>query len=395
MDIKQQSATTNVAAEVAVVGGGLAGLAAAAASVDAGFDTVHVAPPAPADRRTSALMMPSVEALQGLGLIDRPETLGHPLAAIRIIDATRRLFRAPETYFEATETGLQAFGWNFANRTLTEQFASILAANPKYRVVASPIKAMSRDAAGHMLTAADGTTIAADLVVGADGKSSLVRGHGPFKVTEHRFSVAALVCDLELARPIGTTSVEFHYENGPFTLVPAGGNRANLVWIDAIADLTAARELAPEALRDRLEAKAQRLFGRIEVVSPTVVFPLSTLAVDRAGADGIILVGESAHAFPPIGAQGLNLGIRDAAALSSVLGGVDRTAPDWAMTASADFGRQRQGDLGRTTATVEALFRSLLNDFLPVQAVRALGLWSLRASPLLRRGAFSLGMGQQ
>jgi len=115
--------------------------------------------------------------------------------------------------------------------------------------------------------------------------------------------------------------------------------------------------------------------------------------VARAGARGAVLIGEAAHAFPPIGAQGLNLGLRDVADLSEVLAGLDRGAADWAVTASTAYAQRRAGDLARTGTIVDTLFRSLLADMLPAQALRAGGLWALKLLPPLRRQAFALGMG--
>src|SRR5690606_15928230 len=94
--------------QAAVVGGGLTGVAAAIVCARAGLETVHLAPPAPPDRRTSALMQPSVDFLHSAGLVDVPESIGNPLTRIRIIDATGRLIRAPETLFDAAEIGLAA-----------------------------------------------------------------------------------------------------------------------------------------------------------------------------------------------------------------------------------------------------------------------------------------------
>ena len=108
-------------ADIIVVGGGLAGLAAAAGLARLGLSIIHLAPAAPPDRRTSALMMPSVDFLRRSGLVDDPAEIGHALTAIRIIDATPRLIRAPETLFEAAEIGLPAFGWNFANAVLLDR----------------------------------------------------------------------------------------------------------------------------------------------------------------------------------------------------------------------------------------------------------------------------------
>ena len=187
--------------------------------------------------------------------------------------------------------------------------------------------------------------------------------------------------------------MEFHYDRGPFTLVPAGERRANLVWIDDRAVLDAARNSGPEALRATLASRSQHLFGDIRLTSPAFVFLLARLTVAKAGTQGAVLVGEAAHAFPPIGAQGLNLGLRDVADLAAALAAADRSRPDWAVAVSEDYATRRAPDLARTGTMVDALFRSLLTDMLPAQALRAGGLWAMKLLPALRRQAFSLGMG--
>jgi 2-octaprenyl-6-methoxyphenol hydroxylase len=379
--------------DAVIVGGGLAGLAAAVAVAKAGVQTIHLAPPGPADRRTSALMMPSVRYLQDAGLIGDPARIGHPLTQIRIIDATNRLVRAPETLFDSAEAGLTAFGWNFPNLKLTEAFEAAKAALPNLETREALMTDFVGSTNGAILTLASGETLKAKLVVGADGKKSRVREMAGFRARENGFAQAALVCDLTLGRALGGTSVEFHYPNGPFTLVPAGGNRANLVWIDDRAVLEEARAAGTESLIATFREKSQRLFGTIELATPTHVFLLSTLAVDTAGANGVVLVGEAAHAFPPIGAQGLNLGLRDVADLSASLAAADPKSTDWASAISSDYAKRRAGDLGRTGAMVDALFRSLLAEMLPAQALRAGGLWALKMLPGLRKQAFALGMG--
>lgn len=380
-------------ADAVVVGGGLAGLAAAVAVAKAGLSTIHLAPKGPRDQRTSALMLPSVAYLKGAGLLADPATIGHPLTQIRIIDATDRLLRAPETLFDSAEAGLEAFGWNFPNTRLTESFEAARAGLANLKTVETSLLELEPHDGGTRLTLADRSVLDVPLVVGADGKKSLVRAAGGFRAREHGFTQAALVCDLELARPLGGTSVEFHYKQGPFTLVPAGGNRANLVWIDDREVLKSARALGPEHLREVFHEKSQRLFGDIQLATPTHMFPLSTISVDQAGANGVVLVGEAAHAFPPIGAQGLNLGLRDVAGLSAALAAADTSSAGWASRVSKDYSTRRAGDLARTGTMVDTLFRSLLTDLLPAQMLRAGGLWALKLLPPLRKQAFGLGMG--
>jgi 2-octaprenyl-6-methoxyphenol hydroxylase len=359
----------------------------------AGLDIVHLVPKGPPDRRTSALMLPSVDYLVSAGLIADPAGVGHPLTQIRVIDATGRLIRAPETLFDSAEFGMPAFGWNFPNVKLSESFEAARAGLENLSTIGTTLDDLEIGPTGSTLRLANGQTLSASLVVGADGKKSRVRETAGFRAREHGFTQAALVCDLGLERPIGGTSVEFHYENGPFTLVPAGGNRANLVWIDDREVLQRAQAGGAETLAALFASKSQRLFGRVELLTPTHVFLLSTLTVDVAGKDGVVLVGEAAHAFPPIGAQGLNLGLRDVADLAASLAAVDRSASGFARGLSDDYARRRAADLGRTGTMVDTLFRSLLSDFLPAQAARATGLWALKLVPGLRKAAFDLGMG--
>ena len=376
-----------------VVGGGLAGVAAAVAVAKAGIDTVHLAPKGPPDRRTSALMLPSVDYLQSAGLIGDPAALGTPLTQIRIIDATDRLIRAPETLFDSRDAGLPAFGWNFPNIGLLAAFEAARAELSNLTTVEATLVGLERKAGVWHLTLGDGRVLETDLVVGSDGKKSLVRAATGFRARENGFVEAALVCDLELGRPLGGASVEFHYPRGPFTLVPAGGSKANLVWIDDREKLRTLQAGGQEALRQAFIDRSQHLFGDIKLLTPAHMFLLSNLSVPVAGQDGVVLAGEAAHAFPPIGAQGLNLGLRDVADLAAALGAAEGDAAAWADAVSTDYARRRGSDLLRTGGMVDTLFRSLLSDFLPAQAMRAGGLWALKLLPGLRKQAFGMGMG--
>lgn len=382
--------------DIAIIGGGLAGTAAAVAFAGKDYSVVHFAPAGPEDRRTSALMAPSVDFLVATGLVDSAGDHAEPLRRIRIIDATSRLIRAPETLFEARETGRDAFGWNFANAPLLAHFAALGKDLSSLTTIAEAAATFSCTDDGFTIATASGHAVSARLLVGADGKRSPVRSFAGIRAHERPFAQSALVCDLDLdldlEQPLAGTSVEFHYENGPFTLVPAGGNKANLVWIDRNELLDQARK---GDLAAALAGKSQRLFGVPSITSPSAVFPLSMLSVTTAGSNGVALVGEAAHAFPPIGAQGLNLGLRDVADLATALDESDRTHKNWAATVTGAYAARRAVDLMRTGAGVEALFRSLLADFVPAQAARAGGLWALKLVPGLRRMAMSAGMGQR
>lgn len=391
ISIREKAMATHT--QIAVIGGGLVGKASAVAAAQAGFETVHIAPEARPDRRTSALMGPSVDYMTGAGLIGDPATIGTPLTRVRIIDATERMLRAPETVFAAAEFGHRAFGWNLPNIKLGESFAKAGDGLEGLELKSATLVSARRAEDVWHLDLDDGTVLTADLLVGADGKGSSVRKAAGISVRERKFDQAALVCDLELERELDGESVEFHYPNGPFTLVPAGGNKANLVWIDRRETLDAARG-DPDGLEGRLGEKSRHLFGAIKVVTPSFVFPLSSLSVEIAGRNGAVLVGEAAHAFPPIGAQGLNLGLRDVADFSACLAVANPGAFGWADAVARGYGAVRKGDLARTGAFVDGLFGSLISRHLPAQALRSVGLWSLKTIPGLRKRAIAFGMGQ-
>src|SRR5690606_29854996 len=152
---------------------------------NSGLQTLHLAPKGPPDRRTSALMLPSVEYLQAAGLIGEPAALGHPLTQIRIIDATSRLIRAPETLFDSKEAGLDAFGWNFANLRLLESFEAARSTLPNLETVELSLSRIERTATGWELQLSDGSSASAPFVVGSDGKKSLVRASTGFRTREN------------------------------------------------------------------------------------------------------------------------------------------------------------------------------------------------------------------
>ncbi|NOZ32672.1 MAG: FAD-binding protein [Alphaproteobacteria bacterium] len=378
--------------DVAVVGGGLTGYAAALASAKTGRTTVLFAPKGPPDRRTSALMMPSLDILAQIGLTAPPATLGTALDQIRIIDATSRLVRAGETVFEASDAGLGAFGYNLPNRKLLAALGQTARDCPQLDIIEAPASGFKRSATGFLIEA-NGAEFSCRLLVGADGKNSPVRTFAGIDVRRKPHAQSALVADLDLTRPLNGCSVEFHYENGPFTLVPAGGNGANLVWIDKHEELERAGKLLPEQLEERFEALCSNLYGAMSLTLGPQIFPLEQLLARRPGENGVVLVGEAAHAFAPIGAQGLNLGLRDVAALSRQLQSKQTADPEWPQLVSAGYCQAHGADMGRTGLFVGGLFGSLLSNWLPDQMARGVAMAALRRSPMLRRRAFALGMG--
>ena len=195
-----------------------------------------------------------------------------------------------------------------------------------------------------------------------------------------------LTLNLAHARPHFDTSTEFHTESGPFTLVPLPGRRSSLV---CVLDPAHAAELA--AMNDaelslEIERRAHSLFGAMTVEPGRGIFPLAIETADASARDRIALVGEAAHVVPPIGAQGLNLGLRDGATIAELVAealrqNVDIGAPE----VLARYDTQRRADVTSRSIAVDLLNRSLLTDFLPAQGARGLSLYLVdRIGPLRR-----------
>jgi 2-octaprenyl-6-methoxyphenol hydroxylase len=371
-------------AEAAVIGGGPAGLVAAIALAAAGIDTLLIAPPAEPDHRTTALLAGSVTALETLGVW--PDCVPHaaPLRKIRLIDATQRLIRAPEVLFATGEIGLDAFGYNIENRHLIAALEA-RAVELKLARIAGAALSMTPDGAGVSIKHTDGEA-RVRLVIGADGRRSLCRAAVGIATTQRTYPQTALTLNLAHARPHDDTSTEFHTESGPFTLVPLPGQRSSLVCVlgPAHADVLAAMNDAE--LSAEIERRAHSLLGAMTVEPGRGIFPLAIETADAFARDRIALVGEAAHVVPPIGAQGLNLGLRDGATIAELAAEARRQNIDiGAPQLLARYDAQRRADVTSRALAVDLLNRSLLTDFLPAQGARGLSLYLVdRIGPLRR-----------
>jgi 2-octaprenyl-6-methoxyphenol hydroxylase len=375
---------------VIIAGAGPVGLAAALLVDGLGYAVTLVAPERTGvDRRTSALLAGAIALLERIGVWQEVAAAAAPLRSLRIVDATRRLIRAPEILFHSEEIGLDAFGYNIANIALVAALEAAVAARGIARRSAT-VDTLVADTGGVTAVLSEGTRLAVPLIVAADGRRSLIRSAVGIETAEWRYDQAALVVNFAHRLPHDDTSTEFHTEGGPFTVVPLAGNRSSLVWVDRPAAAEARARLAPEALSAAIEERSAAILGAVTVEGPAQVFPLAGMNARRFAAGRAMLVGEAAHLFPPIGAQGLNLGYRDVAALGRVLAG---PLPDpGAEPVLAAYDRARRTDVMSRTAAVDALNRTLLTGFLPVQAVRGFGLFLLDQIPPLRRAMMRQGV---
>jgi 2-octaprenyl-6-methoxyphenol hydroxylase len=376
----------------AVIGGGPAGLVAALALAHFGVPTALVAPqPSRIDNRTTALMAPSVKALEALGVWSRCRDHAAPLRVMRIADDTGRLWRAPEVRFEAAEIGLEAFAWNIENAHLVAALWDRIAAMLSLTHVATVAQSVRVDDAGVAAALADGTTLNCQLAVGADGRNSICRTAAGIALDSRTYPQTALTFTLSHTRPHHDISTEFHTAQGPFTLVPLPGARSSLVCVVAADEAQRLCALTGAALDAEIERRSHSVLGKTRVEPGHGVFPMSVVTARSFAANRIALVGEAAHLFPPIGAQGLNLGLRDAVTIAEIAGDIHRCGGDIG-DAMAAYDRRRRPDITSRTVAVDLLNRSLLSDFLAVQGVRGLGLYVLDSIGPLRRAAMREGV---
>ncbi len=386
--------------KAAVVGGGPAGLAAALALGRAGADVVLAAPPHRTaanaqDNRTAALFAGSIELLKNVGAWEAIQPFSAPIRAIRIIDDTGGLLRAPEVVFSAQDVGLEVFGWNVPNSALV---AGLLAAAGKpgsgvWLVATNGIEKVEIESESARLTTKEGETLSASLVVGADGRNSLCRAAAGLTTNTWRYEQAAIATTFSHSRPHRSISTEFHRPAGPFTTVPMRGDASSLVWVERPDEAQRLVALDELAFRSVLEERLQGLLGTVGEIAPRAVFPLSGLTAEAFGRHRTALVGEAGHVIPPIGAQGLNLGFRDAAALADCVAtalGQGRDPGD-AETLDA-YSAHRRPDVTSRITTIDVLNRSLISDLVPVHLARGLGLIVLKTFGPLRRLAIREGL---
>lgn len=381
--------TQSLNARVIVVGGGPAGLAAATLSAREGIDTLLIAPEAGPDPRTVALMEPSLRLLSQLGVWPAALSfVSSPLLHLDIIDEMGNLITAPRLTFSAAEIGLEAFGWNIPLGALTVELrAAALAAG--VQIIADTVNAAENLGSVAAVDTSSGQRFYGEVLVAADSIESTLRKAAGIDVDRWSFGQSALVTTFNHSGPHHGVSTERHRPGGAFTTVPLPGNASSLVWMGTPPVIESLLFRTAQELAMEIQLITHGTLGLISGVTPPKAFPMRGLRARQFAANRTMLTGETAHAFPPVGAQGLNMSLRDVGhAVDVILAHDDAGAP----AAMADYHNRRSRDITERQAIISAMNTSMLAEFLPLDLMRVGALSAISAFPPLRQLVMRQGL---
>jgi 2-octaprenyl-6-methoxyphenol hydroxylase len=390
-------------AELVVVGGGLVGMLLGVACAGAGLDVVVIDRQDPAamlderfDGRTSAIAYGSRLVFDGIGLWPQIAADAEPIREIRVADDASPLYLHYDHRDLAPEgTEAAPLGYIVENRVLRRVLIERARALPNLRLLAPRTVAGMEASTGRATTTlADGTRLATRLVIAADGKDSPLRRAAGIGVVEWRYPQTGIVTTVQHERPHGGIAIEHFLPAGPFAILPMTGNRSSLVWTEA-AGLAPGLLALPEAeFAAELRARFGTFLGAVEPVGPRWAYPLALLQADRYTAQRLALLGEAAHVIHPIAGQGLNIGIRDVAALAEAIVDARRLGLDIGDERVLErYQRWRRADALLLAAVTDGLNRLFSNEIPPIALARDIGLAIVSRLPPLKRLLMQHAMG--
>lgn len=319
--------TKTLTADVIIIGGGLIGLAQALALAAHGISSHVIDRADPAammapgfDGRTSAISSSSMSMLNAIGLAESLSGKGCPIGQIWVSDGLKP---GDINFVPHEEDGY--LGQMFENRMLRRALYEAAAAHDLIELhMPASIAAKSRSEAGVLVTLGDGTLLSGALMIVAEGRQSATRDEAGIRIAQWKYDHIALVGAVHHERPHGNVAYEIFYPEGPFALLPMldgedGRHRSAIVWSVSNADAPAYLKLSPRAFCTELEKAMGRIVGKVELAAPLSSYPLGFHHAGTITAERLVLIGDSAHGIHPIAGQGLNLGLRDVAALAEVL----------------------------------------------------------------------------
>ena len=393
----------DIRADIAVVGGGLSGLALAIACAAAGIETAVIDREDPGkfrdaayDGRTTAIAYGSQQVLKGIGVWDALSADAEPIREIRVADGNSPLF----LHYDRAEIDAEALGYIVENRLLRGALQDRAEALPSLTLYAPrAVDVAEFEDARARLTLSDGGHIAAALVVGADGRNSPMREAAGIKTWRKSYRQVAIVCVARHEKPHRGVAVEHFRAAGPFAILPMstlkdGTHRSSIVWTEDEHDAPALLALEDKSFARQLASRFGDFLGRVEPEPGRWSYPLALIQAERYAAPRLALIGDAAHVIHPIAGQGWNLGVRDIAALAELLVDAHRLGLD---LGSSDllrrYERWRRFDSLTLTTVTDGLNRLFANDFPPLKLARDLGLAAVNHAPGLKRFFMRHAMG--
>ena len=385
--------------DVIVSGAGAAGLAATVALARAGFSVLcagksDMTP----NGRTVALFEGSLRFLREVGVWHRFAADAQMIRAIRLVDDTGLRVPVPSLTLDASEIDLAALGANVENHRLVAGLLAEAQTLPNAALTGTFLADIAYGPEFVSVRDTEGRGAMAPLLVAADGRNSPARIAGGIGARAWSYPQVALTAVLSHRKPHGGMSTEFHTRGGPCTLVPLKGtpehpHRSSLVWLMTPREAERRRALSDEALALELQKGTRSIVGRIAFEAARGGFLMGGLKVNRLVGHRLALLGEAAHAFPPLAAQGLNLSLRDIAQLRVVIEEARDAGLDiGALDALKPYERARRRDIGLRTDSVDILNRTIMTEFAPVDVARGVGAMALRVVGPLRRAVLREGI---
>ena len=313
-------------ADVIILGGGLVGLALAAALDSGGLSAIIVDPADPDERldtafdgRTSAVSSSSMRMLEATGVADHFPAPGCPIRKIQVADGLE-----PGGLAFEPGAGDDPLGHMHENRHLRATLrARAEAGRQLWLLWKSRVADVDRGDHGVVVALEDGRKLCAPLLIAADGRNSPMREAAGIRIARWRYDHCAIVSVLRHERPHDNVAYEIFYPSGPFALLPMTdddtGHRSAIVWSVRKDDAPGLLSLSDEDFAAEARAAMGGFLGTIALAAPRSTYPLGFHHAAQITAHRLALVGDSAHAIHPIAGQGLNLGFRDGAALAQVL----------------------------------------------------------------------------
>ena len=377
--------------DIVVAGGGPAGLAAAALVAQDGRRVALLTGAAIAaeDPRTVALMQPQIRLLAHLGVWPGDlQAQVSPLRRLHMVDDTGAAVRAPILTFDADEIGEPEFGWNIPLALLVPAL-TVRAVEAGAVIIATDVTA-AREAGASIIVETGAGPFEAGLAIAADGRKSVLRDAAGIRCDAWSYDQVAVATSFDHSGPHGGISTEFHRGAGPCTTVPLPGNRSSLVWMERPPRAAELMAMNDGDLAVEIQIATHGELGRVSAIGPRRAFPMQGLIARSFAARRTLLVGEAGHVVPPIGAQGLNMSLRDAAQAAELIAG---NADPGAPAVLHDYDLKRRRDVWPRQQMIHLMNRSLLSGLMPLEIARAIGLELLADFAPLRRYVMRRGLG--